>query len=82
MNDINLTPEQLQALLQFASKKVGMSPEQLAKTVQTGGLDALVSRVSPSDMNKLKAYVGDKSQMEQLLQSPQMQQAIRDILNK
>ena len=36
-----VTPEQLQALLQFASKKLGTTPEKLAQTVQTGGLAGL-----------------------------------------
>ena len=37
------TPDQLNVLLQFASQRLGTTPEQLAKTVQTGGTDALSS---------------------------------------
>ena len=41
----NPTPAQLQALLQYASKRLGTTPEQLAKTVQSGGLEALASHL-------------------------------------
>lgn len=82
MNDNKLTPEQLQALLKYASKKLGTTPEQLAKTVQTGGSDSLASRLSPADAARFQAVVGDKAKLEQMLRSPQAQQLIDQLLNK
>ena len=43
----DLTPEQLNALVQFAAKRLGMSPQELAKTVQTQGLEGLAGHLSP-----------------------------------
>ncbi len=59
------TPEQLQALLQFAAKQLGTTPEQLQKTVQN------------TDVGNL---VNDPKKVEQLLSSPKAQALIREWL--
>ena len=71
----NPTPAQLQALIQYASKRLGTTPDQLLKTVNDGGLDGLAKTLSPADAAKL---IKDKSQAEQLLNSP----AARQILDQ
>ena len=59
------TPEQLQALLQFAAKQLGTTPDQLQKTVQN------------TDVGNL---VNDPKKVEQLLSSPKAQALIREWL--
>ena len=59
------TPEQLQALLQFAAKQLGTTPEQLQKTVQN------------TDVGNL---INDPKKVEQLLSSPKAQALIREWL--
>lgn len=59
------TPEQLQALLQFAAKQLGTTPEQLQKTVQN------------TDVGNL---VNDPKKVEQLLSSPKAQALLREWL--
>ncbi len=81
MSQHNLTPDQLQALLQYASKRLGTTPEQLAKTVQTGGVEGLQNRLSPEHLAKLQALMNDKEKTQQLINSPKMQQLIQQILN-
>ena len=54
-----ITPDQLQALLAYASRQLGMTPEQLAKTVQSGGLDAVSNSVSPDNARRISELVGD-----------------------
>ena len=78
---MNITPEQLQALVQFASKKLGTTPENLARTVKDGGIGSLTDRLSPADAAKLKAVAGDSDQINQLLATPQVQ-ALIDQLSK
>ena len=71
----NPTPAQLQALIQYASKRLGTTPDQLLKTVNDGGL---AKTLSPADAAKLQSLIKDKSQAEQLLNSP----AARQILDQ
>jgi len=78
-DNTQLTPQQLQALVQYASKRLGMTPQALAHTVQQAGAEGLTSQLSPTDAAKVQAVVGDKARMEQLLQSPQIQQLLRQL---
>lgn len=80
MNDNQLTPEQLQALLNYASKRLGTTPEQLAKTVQTGGAQSLASKMKPGDAEKFRAIASDQAKLEQMVNSPQAQKLIQQLL--
>ncbi len=80
MSDNKLTPDQLQALLQYASKRLGTTPEELQKTVSTQGVQSMASRFSPADAAKIQALVGDKDKLEQTLNSPQVQQFLEKFL--
>ena len=68
-----ITPEQLQALMNYASKRLGMTPEQLAKTVQSGGLSALSDRAGAQNTQKIAELAGDPKRLQQLLGSPEVQ---------
>lgn len=72
----NLTPEQVSALLQFASAKLGVSEQQLAKTVQTGDTSHL--GLSPDAQQKLRGMLGNNP--ETLLQSPQIKAMLENLL--
>ena len=82
MSENKLTPEQLQALLKYASQRLGTTPENLAQTVNNNGVESLASKLSPSDRAKFQAVVSDKSKMEQMLNSPQAQQLIEQLMKK
>ena len=85
MNDKNITPDQMQALLKFASTKLGTTPEKLAETVQSGGLDGL-SKLSPDlpakEAGKIDEVLHDKAKAQALLQTPEAQRLIEQILGK
>lgn len=78
----SLTPDQMQALLQYASKRLGTTPEKLAATMQTGGLAGLSPDLGAADTQKIQDVLHDKSKTEQILQSPEAQDLIRKILGK
>lgn len=80
MSDQEITQDQLQALLQYASKKLGTTPDKLAKTVQQGGVSALSSHLSADDAAKISAVANDQKKAEQILQSPEAQRLIKQIL--
>lgn len=82
MDNHNLTEEQLQALVQFASKKLGTTPEKLAKTVQQGDFSSIASKMQPGEAARLNAIASDKSKAEQLVNSPEAQKLIQQLLNQ
>lgn len=73
----NPTPAQLSALLQYASQKLGVPAEQLAKTVANGGVEQLSSSLSDSSRQALERLVGDPQKAQALLSSPQVQEFLR-----
>ena len=68
-----ITPDQLQALLGYAAKRLGMTPTQLAQTVQNGGLSALSQQAGADRVQKIAELSGDPTRVQQLLDSPEVQ---------
>lgn len=75
-----VTPDQLQALLGYASRQLGMTPEQLAKTVQQGGLSAVSENISPESVAQIQALVGDPQKAQQFLSSPEVKAMLGKLL--
>lgn len=68
-----ITPAQLQALLGYASKQLGVSPEQLMRVVQSGNL----SNVTDGDTaRKINELAGDPARIQELLNSPQAKELL------
>ncbi len=78
MSGNGLTPEQLEALLNFASQKLGVSPQQLARTVQTGDSSGL--GLSEDKARKLDGFLNDRGALERLVRSPQAQELLNQLL--
>lgn len=81
MSENKLTPDQLQALLQYVSTKLGTTPDELVNSVSTKGTESMASRLSPTDAARFQALVSDKDKLGQMLNSPQAQQIIEKLLN-
>lgn len=73
------TPAQMKALLQYASAKLGIPPEQLAATAASGGYEALTASLSDSSRRTLESLTGDPSQLQALLRSPQIRQLLEQL---
>ncbi|MGI6264795.1 MAG: hypothetical protein ACOYJY_04930 [Acutalibacteraceae bacterium] len=77
----NPTPAQLQALLQYASRRLGTTPEALVSAVNENGLQILADKLSPAEAAKLKSIAFDRAKAEEWLRSPTGQQMLRQALN-
>lgn len=82
MPDNQLTQQQLYALLQYASRRLDISPAQLAEALAGGQIGDLASRLPPESAARLQSMVGDKARAEQLLNSPQARELLRRLLDK
>ncbi len=71
-----ITPDQLQAVLGYAAKRLGMTPAQLAATVQNGGVSSLMSGESAQ---KLKQLTDDPQRLQQLVNTPEVQAFLKRI---
>lgn len=58
--------KQLAQMLQLASKKLGMTPEELKQTAMSGDVDSLLSKMDKSSAEKVKSIMKDKNITEEL----------------
>ena len=68
-----LTPAQMNTLLQYASQKLGVSPQVLASSAANGGYDGLMKSLTPDRRKQLESIIGNPAQMQSLLNSEQVQ---------
>ena len=82
MDSKNLSKAQQEQLWKIASEKLGKSPEQIKRQAESGKLDQLTKNLSPDQTQKLSQLLKDPKAMEQLMQSQQVQQLLRRLMEK
>ncbi len=76
------TPEQLESLITYASRRLGTTPEQLKAAFQQGGLSGLSSALSPEEASKAEAMLKDKDAAARLMNDPQVQKLLAQLLGE
>ena len=74
--DFNLTPEQQNALLDAASKKLGISKEKLANAAKTNDLGIFGNIAAP----KIQHYANSPKDLERFLSDPKNQAIIKKLI--
>lgn len=64
---------ELDALIKLVSQKMGKSPEELKREMESGSLQ---------QSDQVKELLGDKERLNSFLNSPQVQQFIRELGKK
>ncbi len=78
----SFTPAQMEKLLDYAGKQLGKSPAQLKAAFEQGGLAGVTSSLSAQEMSKAEALLKDKEKTAQLMNSPAVQQLLRQLLGE
>ena len=74
--DFNLTPEQQNALLDAASKKLGISREKLENAAKTSDLGVFGNIAAP----KIQHYANSPKELERFLSDPKNQTIIKKLI--
>ncbi len=74
------SPEQLEKLVEYASRRLGTTPEQLKTAFQQGGLSALSNALTPEETDKAQALIKDKDAAARLMSDPQIQKLLAQLL--
>ncbi len=75
----SFSEQQLNELLQKASKKAGTTPEELKRRLEGQSVDAALKNINPSDAAKVKRVLSDPALTQQLLSSPQAQLLMKKL---
>lgn len=71
--------EQLDNLINKASKHLNSSPDDLKKAAQSGNMQKLLSSMSPSQAAQLEKILSDENAAKKLLSTPQAQALLRGL---
>ena len=81
-NNKNFSDQQINNLLSEAERVSGVDQNTLKSAAQGGGLDGLLSRLSPAQAKSLQKILSDKSATRELLSTPQAQKLMMKILGE
>ncbi|MCC8112220.1 MAG: hypothetical protein LIO74_11755 [Ruminococcus sp.] len=81
MNCQNLDPNQVNALLDTAGKKLGIPPEKLKTALESGKYDKILGNLNQKDSAALQKVLQNPKLMEKLMHSPQAK-ALYEKLSK
>lgn len=74
--NMNPTPQQQQALINAASQKLGISPEQIAAMLQSGKAEELAARAGVP----VQQYANNPAAIERLLSDPAARAVIKKLM--
>lgn len=82
-NNFNLSPEQTDALLSMASKKMGIDPADLRRQMQSGDMSGRAQRAwRPAQRDRIQSLMQNPAAIQQLVQNPKVQQLLRGLMGK
>ena len=82
MNNLNLSDEKVNSLLQIAAKKLGKDPEELKTQLQSGSLDNLTQNMNPKASQQFQSLLSNPKAAEAMLSDPKVQTMISALLGK
>lgn len=77
----NMDPKAMQGMLKVVSSKLGMSPQELQKQLESGKLDGAMKGLSPQDSAKLMNALSNPTMAQRILSTPQAQEIIKKLKN-
>lgn len=72
--------KELQSLLNTMAQRLGTTPDQMKAEAQSGDLSRLFGAMNPEDAAKIQKVLNDREAANKLLNSPQAQQLIRQLM--
>lgn len=72
-----ITPEQMEKLLEMAAAQLHTTPDALRKTLAQNGLEGALS---PQDAARAHAVLGDKDKLNALLSDPSVRRLLEQLL--
>lgn len=82
MDRQKLDPKQVDQLLEAASKKLGVPPQQLKAELESGKYDKVLGNMSQKDSAMLQKVLQNPKMMEKLISSPQAKALYQKLSGK
>ena len=77
-----LSPEKLKLLLAIAGKKLGQSPDQLKKQLQSGNMEGLMANMNPQSQKQMTQLLQNPNSMEALMKDEKIKAMLASLTGK
>ena len=81
MNGLNLSQNQINALLKMAGKKLGTDPNQLKQKLENGNVGEVVQQLGGDQAGQINQLLNNPTEMEKFFNSPQMKDMMNKLMN-
>ena len=79
---MNMNQKGMDALINMVSKKMGASPDDLKKNLQSGDINNITKSMSSDDAEKLKQALSNKELTQKIMSSPEAQEIMKKLSGK
>jgi len=79
-HNFNLSPEQMQQLLNLAGQKLGTDPNQLKTQLEGGALDGVLDKMDPAAAAQVGRILNDPAALRETLGSPKVKLMLAALL--
>ncbi len=80
MNQNQLSPEQIENLINLASKKLGADPNTLKENLSKGNADKIIGNLAPAQQAIIAKLLKDPKAVESFMSTPQAQEFMNRII--
>ena len=78
----NFSEQQMNELLQKASKKMGTTPDELKRKLEGQNINEALKNMNPNDAAKIQQVLANQALAQQLLNSPQAQGLLKKLMGE
>lgn len=79
MNNLNLSQDNFNALLQMAGKKLGKDPEELKAQLESGNVDNLTRGLDAKSAKQLNSVLSNPKLLEAMMNSDQVKKLLSGL---
>ena len=76
MNNLNLSDDKVNALLNMAGQKLGKNPSDLKDQLQSGNIDSLMSGLDPKAASQIQNLLSNPAALEALMKNEQLRKLL------
>ncbi len=76
---MNVNQRALEAMLEAVSKKLGTSPDELKKNLESGNMNGVIKGMDETQSEKLRQALNNKSLQEKIMSSPEAQELVKKL---
>lgn len=81
-NPFQFSQQQMDALMQMASQKMGTDPQTLRQQLQNGNAQNILNGLSPAQRAQINNLMNNPAAIEQLVANPKVQQLLKGLMGK